>query len=170
MTQRHPVSLPAAGDGERGSALFIAMIMILILTFIGFGFLTRTLLVSQIAGAERWTTKAFFAADSGINAAKVRLRIRRTAAFTFNVQDLRGYAGTGDKGDIVVSVSDFQSVGAPIMVTGTQVGGGQGSGSEPLYSISYRGTSTAVNTFMKSEAVVSSTQSLSPVPLSIPAG
>ena len=47
-----------------------------ILTFLGFGLLSRTLLVSQIAGAERWTAKAFYAADSGINVAKARLNYR----------------------------------------------------------------------------------------------
>ncbi len=176
MTTDYPTDIASAvattehGErgGERGSALFIAMIMILILTFVGFAFLTRTLLVSQIAGAERWTTKAFYAADAGMNVAKLRLRVRETRPCTFNVEDLRGYAGSSDKGDVVVAVSEMNTIGLPQMILGSQIPAGEGAGAEALYTMSYRGTSSAFNLLSRSEALVSSTQSVSPVPLSIP--
>ena len=152
---------------QRGSALLLAMIMILILTFLGFGLLSRSLLVSQIAGAERWTAKAFYAADSGINVAKARLKIQYTDEFQFQIQDYRGYSGTGQAGWINVQVTEFENVGRPMPIPGNEAGGGQGSGSEPLYSIGYKGTSTSTNLRTRSEAVISTTQTLSPVPLHI---
>jgi len=154
-------------SGERGVALFIALILILILTFMGFGFLTRTMLVTQIAGAERWTTKAFFAADAGINVAKQRIRAGQSSPFTYQVEDFRGYSGTAQKGQITVSVSDFGMTGKPQPVEGGQTGGGQGASSEPLFKVAYSGRSTAVQTLTRSEAVVSSIQSLAPVPVQI---
>jgi len=152
---------------ERGAALFISLILILILTFMGFGFLTRTMLVTQIAGAERWTTKAFFAADAGINFGMARLRVRETGTFTYQLEDLRGYKGTGSKGQITVTVSDFGQTGVPIADFGDQTGGGQGSGTEALYSMSFSGEATSVQPLTRSEAVVSSTLSVSDSPLFI---
>ena len=155
---------------ERGSALILALVLTIILTFLGFSLLTRSLLVTRIAGSERWSTKAFYAADAGISAARVRLRIRRTAAFTFNVSDLRGpdVETQGDFGQIQVAVTDLSQVGAPQPVVGSQVGGGQGSGSEPLFVIFYKGTSASQQVLTRSERVITATLSIGPVPLAIP--
>jgi len=165
---------PTASDSppsrERGSALILALVLTIILTFLGFGLLSRSLLVSRIAGSERWSTKAFYAADAGISAARARLTIRRTAAFNFNLTDLRGPDPTGlsDHGQIDIAVSDLAQVGAPQPVVGSQVGGGQGAGSEPLFIIFYRGTSAAQAALTRSERVITATLSIGPVPLAIP--
>jgi Tfp pilus assembly protein PilX len=152
---------------ERGTALFIALVITVVLTFLGMGLLTRSLLVSRIAGSERYSTKAFYAADAGINAAQARLKIRRTQAFSFTLADMRGGIDTTKAvTNITVNVTNLDSVGAPQPVVGTQVAGGQGGG-EPLYMMFYKGTSTASQTFSRTERVVTATMSIGPVPLSI---
>jgi Tfp pilus assembly protein PilX len=154
---------------ERGTALFIALVLTVVLTFLGMGLLTRSLLVSRIAGSERYSTKTFYAADAGLSAAQARLKIRRTQAFTFEITDLR-MANDSSVADAIstiqVNVTNLSTVGAPQPVVGTQVSGGQGS-SDPLYIMFYKGTSTATQAFTRSERVVSATMSIGPVPLSI---
>jgi Tfp pilus assembly protein PilX len=154
---------------ERGTALFIALVLTVVLTFLGMGLLTRSLLVSRIAGSERYSTKTFYAADAGLTAAQARLKIRRTQAFTFEINDMRlatGSTAASPVSTIQVNVTDLSSVGAPQPVVGTQVSGGQG-GTEPLYMMFYKGTSTATSGFTRSERVVTATMSIGPVPLSI---
>lgn len=157
----------APRKGERGSALFIALILIIVMTFLGFGLLTRTLLVARIAGSERWSTKAFYAADAGIASAKARLRIRQTQAFTFPMTDLRGETGALAAGPIQVSVSDLDTVGAPQPVVGSQIGGGQG-GAETLVMMFYKGTSLAQQALTRSERQVMATMAMGPAPAAIP--
>ena len=158
----------SAPNRERGSALILALVLTIILTFLGFSLLSRSLLVTRIAGSERWSTKAFYAADAGISAARARLRIRRTQAFNFNIADLRGVTAQDNYGTIQVAVSDLAQVGAPQPVVGTQAGGGQGGGAEPLFVIFYKGTSVAQETFTRSERAITATLSIGPVPLAIP--
>ena len=163
-----PIKPPARQDRrEQGSALILALILTIVITFLGFGLITRSLLVTRIAGNERYSTKAFYAADAGLAAAKARLSIRRTAAFDFELSEIR-VGGTEARGIIQVDVTDMANVGAPQPVVGSQVGGGQGAGTEPLYVMFYKGTSTAEQQFTRSRRVVTATMSLGPVPLSIP--
>ncbi len=156
-----------APGGERGSALLIALILIIVLTFIGLGLLTRSLMVTRIAGSERWSTKAFYGADSGLQVAKARLRIRQTNQFNFTVSDLRGSQGGRLAGQINVAVGNLTTVGAPRPVAGSQVGGGQG-GAEPLYIMFFRGTSTATQQLTRSKRIVTATMGAGPMPLAIP--
>jgi len=153
--------------GERGAALFVALALIVVLTFLGFGLLTRSFLSSRIAGLERWPAKTFYAADGGINAARARLRVRQTLAFNFNVADFRGPNATAAGQPIAVQVSDLAMTGPPRPVGGSQVGGGQG-GSEPLFVMFYRGNSRALHATTQSRRSIAATMSLGPVPLAIP--
>ena len=158
--------LPETTDrrGERGSALILAIFLIVILTFLGFGLLTRSIMVTRIAGSERWSTKAFYAADAGLDVARARLRVNRTEAFTFNLQDLRGASGTQDFGNIQVAVDNMQQVGPPRLALGSQTGGGQGSESEPLYMFFYRTQSTSQQQLTGTERVVTSVFNIGPMP------
>lgn len=153
---------------DRGAALFIALALIVILTFLGFGLLSRAFLSSRIAGLERWPMKTFYAADSGIAAARARLRIRQTAAFDFKVPDLRGPGAQPAGQPIDVHVSALAQAGPARPATGNQVGGGQGSGSQALYVTVYRGQSDALHVTTRSHRNISASLSLGPAPLSVP--
>lgn len=154
--------------GERGAALFVALALIVIMTFLGFGLLTRSFLSSRIAGLERWPAKTFYAADGGITAARARLRVRQTLAFNFNVPDFRGPTATAAGQPIAVQVSDLAMTGPPRPVAGSQTGGGQGGSSEPLFIMFYRGNSNALHATTQSRRSITATMSLGPVPLAVP--
>ena len=153
--------------GERGAALFVALALVVVMTFLGFGLLTRSFLSSRIAGLERWPAKTFYAADGGINAARARLRVRQTLAFNFAVPDFRGPNATAAGQPIAVQVSDLSMTGPPRLVSGSQGGGGQGGGT-PLFVMFYRGTSDSLHATTQSARSITATMSLGPVPLSIP--
>ena len=146
---------------EKGSALMLAMVIILILTMLGFGMLTRTLLVSEMAGAERWTTQTFFAADAGIEIAKERLKVNFDS-FSFQAQDLRGTGVPGQAGLIDVTVSAFNLASKPSSVEGSEISGGQGSGGANILTQAFRGTSLAVANRTRSEARIQATLKYEP--------
>ncbi len=45
-------------DGERGSALFLALMVSLVLLFLGMGVLMQTSLGLQASGTDRWIVKS----------------------------------------------------------------------------------------------------------------
>ena len=50
---------------ERGAALILALMVSLVLVFLGLGLLLQTSLGLQASGTDRWVTKALYAADAG---------------------------------------------------------------------------------------------------------
>ena len=50
---------------ERGAALIMALLVALVLVFLGMGLLLQTSLGLQASGTDRWVTKALYAADAG---------------------------------------------------------------------------------------------------------
>lgn len=64
--ERFPVEGAARGDGERGFALILALMVALILAFLGLGLLLQTSLGLQASGADRWVVKSLNAADAGV--------------------------------------------------------------------------------------------------------
>lgn len=62
-----PADLPPAPARERGSALLIALMVALVLVFLGMGLLLQTSLGLEAAGTDRWVVKALYAADAGCN-------------------------------------------------------------------------------------------------------
>jgi hypothetical protein len=57
--------VPARREGERGVALILALMVSLVLVFLGLGLLLQTSLGLQASGTDRWVTKALYAADAG---------------------------------------------------------------------------------------------------------
>ncbi|MCP4901986.1 MAG: hypothetical protein GY906_33900 [bacterium] len=150
---------------ERGSTLLLAMFLMLILTMLGMGLLSRTLVVSKIASAERWSTKAFYAADSGLHTALQRARINEEEAFTFFVQDLRGAGGTRSHQEISVDVDRLSQVMDPQPAKGSQISGGQGGSGTNLVVYFYKGRSTSTLSLSRSRRTVSNMFSIGPMPL-----
>jgi hypothetical protein len=59
-------AVPAeARSRERGSALLLALMVALVLVFLGMGLLLQTSLGLEAAGTDRWVVKALYAADAG---------------------------------------------------------------------------------------------------------
>ncbi len=59
-------SIKAAERRERGSALILALLVALVLSFLGMGLLLQTSLGQQSAAVDRSVVKALYAADAGI--------------------------------------------------------------------------------------------------------
>jgi Tfp pilus assembly protein PilX len=54
-------------NSERGAALLIAVLILLILTVIGVYAVTTSTLDTKITGFHKWHVEAFYAADAGLN-------------------------------------------------------------------------------------------------------
>ena len=59
------VTVQPGSDRERGAAIVIAIMVSLILAFLGLGLLLQTSLGMQAAGTDRWVVRALYAADAG---------------------------------------------------------------------------------------------------------
>lgn len=107
-------------DGERGSALFLALMVSLVLLFLGMGVLMQTSLGLQASGTDRWIVKSMYAADAGVMA---QIQMIQNGAIgppgTFTLQDdpeLEGFL----KGEYIVTVSEFCETrpASPVVVDG----------------------------------------------------
>ena len=58
--------LTSGRNDERGSALILALMVALVLAFLGMGLLLQTSLGLQTSGADRWVTKSMRAAEAGV--------------------------------------------------------------------------------------------------------
>lgn len=54
-------------NSERGAALLIAVLILLILTVLGVYAVTTSTLETKITGFHKWHVEAFYAADAGLN-------------------------------------------------------------------------------------------------------
>ncbi len=151
---------------ERGVALLVALMLIVVLSLLAFALVTRSFVASRVAGIERYSVMTFYAADGGINGARTRLQVGNTGEFRFDTSDMQGsHVGPAGR-PIEVEVSAFLPAGPPRAVVGSQIGGGQGSDGESLCVLVYRGASRAFHHPTGSGRQVSATLSVGPVPLS----
>lgn len=72
---------PSLGD-QKGVALVVALIMLLILTFLGISSISSSVFESKISGNERWGSTAFYAAAGGVDVGISR------------IPDITAYSGT----------------------------------------------------------------------------
>ena len=94
-------------DSERGAALIMALLVSVILVFLGMGLLLQTSLGLQASGTDRWVAKAMYAADAGV---MMQIQMIQAGALgapaTFILQDSPDIDGFL-KGEYTVTVSDF---------------------------------------------------------------
>lgn len=107
-------------DGERGAALFLALMVSLVLLFLGMGLLMQTSLGLQASGTDRWVVKSMYAADAGVMAQIQMVQngvIGAPGSFTLQDDpDMEGFL----KGEYTVTVSEFCETRptSPIVVEG----------------------------------------------------
>lgn len=96
-----------AANGERGAAIIMALMVALILVFLGMGLLLQTSLGLQASGTDRWVTKALYAADAG---AMMQIEMIQNGAIgapgTFTLIDDPSLPGLL-KGQFTVTISNF---------------------------------------------------------------
>ncbi len=108
MKHRVTPECPARADsGEKGAALIMALLVSLVLVFLGMGLLLQTSLGLQASGTDRWVAKAMYAADAG---AMMQIEMIQLGAVgapgTFILEDDPNIQGLL-KGQFTVTVSDF---------------------------------------------------------------
>ena len=154
--------------GERGAALFLAILTLFILTIMGIALMFTTSIENTLAGTETKISKIFYAADSGVEYAGAMLSTQA------------GYAG----GQMPVGVSshyatisspDMQvTISPPVIVGYTQVpgdplqSGGQVYGSSQFYEVVYGFTSSASSTATQAAKAIDAEVGVYPKQLTIP--
>jgi Tfp pilus assembly protein PilX len=108
MLREHTtVEIHRRRHGERGAALIMALMVALVLVFLGMGLLLQTSLGLQAAGTDRWVTKALYAADAG---AMMQIEMIQLGAIgtpgSFILEDDPSLSGML-KGQFAVTISDF---------------------------------------------------------------
>ena len=107
LTEPIPIPAPNRRDGERGSALILALLVAVVLVFLGMGLLLQTSLGLQAAGTDRWVTKALYAADAG---AMMQIEMIQLGAIgnpgAFVLEDDPNLSGML-KGQFTVTITDF---------------------------------------------------------------
>ena len=113
-----------ARSGERGAALILALMVSLVLIFLGLGLLLQTSLGLQASGTDRWVTKALYAADAGammqINMIQEGALVLPTTA-VFNLVDDPNLPGLL-KTEFQVNVSSFCSTEPDQPIQGFEAG------------------------------------------------
>jgi Tfp pilus assembly protein PilX len=107
LIEADTVNMKSQRSGERGAALIMALMVSLILVFLGMGLLLQTSLGLQAAGTDRWVTKALYAADAG---AMMQIEMIQLGAIgtpdQFVLEDDPALQGML-KGQFTVTISEF---------------------------------------------------------------
>jgi hypothetical protein len=108
---RNP-TVEIGSDRERGAAIIIAIMVSLILAFLGLGLLLQTSLGMQAAGTDRWVVRALYAADAGAQAEIATLANGVVGMGTFILADDTALPGMLN-GQYTVTVSDVCELQVP---------------------------------------------------------
>jgi len=106
---------------ERGAAIIIALMVSLVLAFLGLGLLLQTSLGLQAAGTDRWVARALYAADAGAQAEIATLSNGVVGMGTFVLADDAGVPGML-AGQFNVTVSDVCELQPPSWAIDPQTG------------------------------------------------
>ncbi len=160
-------SLNNEAEQENGSALMVALFVSLILSLLALGLLGRTLLVTQICGAERWGIRAFYAADAGLNMAQIRAKVQGLDAFSFSLpigNDMGyGVSATTQEDIIDIEVDALRPAGHPRMVQGSAANAGQGADASLIIQ-SYRTTARSRHRATNSRREITEVFGVGPMP------
>lgn len=107
---QEPTADHARSDRERGAAIIIALMVALVLAFLGLGLLLQTSLGLQAAGTDRWVVRALYAADAGAQAEIATLSNGAVGQGAFVLADDAGLPGmlTGQYNVTVADVCELQ--------------------------------------------------------------
>jgi len=123
MAHETTETAPEIGSNrERGAAIIIALMVSLVLAFLGLGLLLQTSLGLQAAGTDRWVVRALYAADAGTQAEIITLSTGAVAMGNFVLTDDPNLPGmmTGQYNVAVTDVCELQPPSEAVdPVTGT---------------------------------------------------
>ena len=158
----------ARSRGERGMALFVAILLLLVITVMGVALLFTASIEQTLSGTENRISKIFYAADSGIEYAAGMLN----STLTYNgsnpmpVGVSSHYPGGGP--DMAVTIAPPVLLGYSILPGDQIQSAGHGYGSAQIVENVYSLTSTARSTKIEASKTIDADVGIYPKLLSIP--
>jgi hypothetical protein len=159
---------PRQPDRERGAALFLAILVLFILTVMGIALMFTTSIENTLAGTETKISKIFYAADSGIEYAGAMLS---TVGYTGGVMPVgvsSHYPGLDQNPDMQVTIRPPVIVSYSLTPGNSLSSGGHVYGPSAFYEIVYAVTSSATSTATQASKVIDAEVGVYPKQLSIP--
>lgn len=127
MTHHHREITDETGSNrERGAAIIIALMVSLVLAFLGLGLLLQTSLGLQAAGTDRWVVRALYAADAGAQVEIATLSTGAVGQGAFVLADDAALPGMLT-GQYNVTVSDVCELQPPSFAIDPTTGGFYGT-------------------------------------------
>jgi hypothetical protein len=169
---------PRQTDRERGAALFLAILVLFILTVMGIALMFTTSIEQTLAGTETKISKIFYAADSGVEYASAMLSSQVVYAggpalcadgtfLCMPVGVSSHYPG--------LSTPDMQvTINPPVLISFATLpgdpltSGGHAYGTTQFYEVVYAVTSSASSTATQASKVLNAEVGVYPKQLTIP--
>lgn len=155
-------------DRERGAALFLAILVLFILTVMGIGLMFTTSIENTLAGTETKISKIFYAAESGIEYASAMLSTQ--VVYTGGVMPV----GVSSHYPTLTSPDMQVTISPPVMISYASFpgdplsSGGHTYGSTQFYEIVYAVSSSANSTKTQATKAIDAEIGVYPKQLSIP--
>ena len=107
---RRELTEETGSNRERGAAIIIALMVSLVLAFLGLGLLMQTSLGLQASGTDRWVVRALYAADAGTQAEIATLGTGAVGQGAFVLADDTALPGmlTGQYNVVVGNVCELE--------------------------------------------------------------
>lgn len=157
-----------AARRRRGFALFLALIVLLVMTIAGVGLMFGTSTESSLAGTETRIAKTFYAADSGISYAAATFAASPSYAGGTVPPLLSSNTPGATTPDIDVTVSQPIFIGYTIQPRDEIQSQGSGYGTSQIIEGAFEVTSTATSATLQTKKVVSAQLAVYPQQLSVP--
>jgi hypothetical protein len=160
---------PRPSDRERGAALFLAILVLFILTVMGIGLMFTTSIEQTLAGTETKVSKIFYAADSGIEYAGAMLSTQLDYSGGVMPVGVSSNYPNLSSPDMQVTISQPIMIGYSTAPGDPLASGGHvyGSGGQ-FYEIVYAVTSSATSTVTQANKALDGEIGVYPKQLSIP--
>ena len=156
------------GSREKGMALFLAILLLLVITVMGVALMFTASIEQTLAGTETKISKIFYAADSGIEYGSAMLN--STLAYDGGVMPVgvsTHYPGGGAP-DMQVTVAQPVLLGYSILPGDQIQSQGKGYGSAQIVENVYALTSTADSTTIQASKTIDADVGIYPKLLAIP--
>jgi hypothetical protein len=168
---------PRQPDRERGAALFLAILVLFILTIMGIALMFTTSIEQTLAGTETKVSKIFYAADSGIEYAGAMLSTQPDYPGTFpsgtpSTQlmpvGVSSHYSSLTTPDMQVTITRPVIVGYALLPGDPIASGGHVYGPSTFYEIVYAVSSTASSDKTQATKSIDGEVGVYPKQLSIP--
>ncbi len=156
-------------SGERGIALFVAILLLLVITVMGVALLFTASIEQTLSGTETRISKIFYAADSGIEYAAGMLN----STLTYNGSNpmpvgVSSHYPGGGAADMVVTIAPPVLLGYSNLVGYELQSAGSGYGSAQVVENVYALTSSARSTKIEASKTIDADIGVSPKLLTVP--